>query len=98
VPSRYAAALAGTLIEEATDPEVVAYLMSASLAFPFDSDWAHIYCVLAVQFVGQHTTIDDELRRELGADRGLSDYQEHLLRGLRRDIARARGRHAKARK
>jgi len=107
-PSRIAAALAGTLIEAATDPEVVAYLMSASLTMPLGSDWTHIYCVLAVQYMvqcpsederalgmAQHATIDDALRRELGADRGLSDYQELLLRQLRGDIAQARGKHAR---
>ncbi|MBU1880216.1 MAG: hypothetical protein KJ734_14815, partial [Chloroflexi bacterium] len=101
VSSRHAAALAGTLVEAATDPEAVAYLMTASLCFPLDWEWAHIYCVLAVRYMEQHVgaTLDEALltalRLDLGADRGLNGQQEDLLRQLRRDIARSRGKHAK---
>ena len=76
----------------ATDAEAVAYLHTASLEAPLDSDWTSIYLYLAGQEIVQH------LKTKIPADikvLSLSDTQQEELRRLKDWIydtrTRARG-------
>ncbi len=63
----------------ATDVEAAAYLYTASLVAPFDSDWADIYIYLVTQLMPDK--MPDDLRRD-----SINTYQEGLLHDLKRRI------------
>jgi len=65
--------------EEACDLETLIYLYPAALEFPLDGDWAQIYFYLGTKYMGDK--VPPELRVE-----NLSDYEERLLRDLKRWI------------
>jgi len=76
--------------ETGTDAEACAYLYTASLEAPMDSDWTQIYLYVAGKTVSRNrgTQIPDDIR--VGS---LSDYQIGLLRGLKSWIYEQRIRH-----
>ena len=79
-------------IEIATDAEACAYLMTASLAFPPDHDWAQIYLYVA-------TVCGRREGKEIPGDvavEELTEYQDGLLLDLKRWIFRQQWRHFKA--
>lgn len=64
-----------------TDAEACAYLYTAGLTAPLDSDWADIYLYIATRVYEKHK------KTEMPSDiavRKLSDYQEGDLRRLKR--------------
>lgn len=60
----------------ATNVEAAIYLYTASLAFPFDSDWTDIYIYLVTQLMPD---MPGDIRRD-----NLTKYQEGLLYDLKR--------------
>jgi len=77
----------------ATDAEVVAYLMTASLVQPPSRDWANIYLTLATKFLGDKAP--KELRKAHSAP--LEPQQELELDRLRLWI-RKKQKEARSRK
>lgn len=80
--------------EQVGDAEVVAYLMPATMAHPVDSDYVTIYLYLSSKLMIQtkrasKETLPSELKQAL--TKGLTTYQESLLRNLKSKIGRARG-------
>lgn len=68
-------------VEKATDLETMAYLMSASFAFPLDRDWVNIYSYLVHNYVKRWKKQDvpDFLKEH---DK-ISDYEKRLLEDLK---------------
>jgi len=76
----------------ATDAEVCAYLMTASLTFPFDRDWTEIYLYVAGKVCRQHK------QAEIPGDilvESLRDDQMRNLNQLKRWIYERRVRYRK---
>jgi hypothetical protein len=71
----------------ATDAEACAYLYTASLEAPMDSDWTQIYLYVAGKVISRakDTKIPDDIRVD-----SLNDYQIGLLRDLKDWIYRRR--------
>jgi hypothetical protein len=75
-----------------TDAEACAYLYTACLCFPLDSDWANIYFYVTSQVYPRHhdgAQVPEDIRVE-----SLTDYQMSELRRLKNSIynTRIRGR------
>jgi hypothetical protein len=72
-----------------TDAEAMAYLYSASLTAPMDSDWTEIYLYLAGRVITQNrkTEIPPDIKVE-----SLNEYQQNELRSLKRWLYEARTR------
>jgi hypothetical protein len=67
-----------------TDAEVCAYLMTASLAQPIDSDWTQIYLYVANQVYSRHRTKESGVQFPEDIRVGsLSDYQMTELHRLK---------------
>jgi hypothetical protein len=67
-----------------TDAEACAYLYTACLTQPVDSDWAQIYLYVANQVYGRHRTKESGVQfPEDIRVRSLSDYQMAELRRLK---------------
>jgi hypothetical protein len=67
-----------------TDAEVCAYLMTASLAQPIDSDWTQIYLYIANQVYSRHRSKESGVQFPEDIQvKSLSDYQMGELRRLR---------------
>lgn len=68
-------------IEKATDLEAMAYLMSASFAYPLHSDWVNVYSYLVHNYIKKwkKQEIPDFLKEH---DR-ISDYERKLLNDLK---------------
>lgn len=68
-------------IEKATDCEAMAYLMSASFAFPLDKDWVNIYSYLVHNYIKKwkKQEVADFLREH---DK-ISEYEQRLLDDLK---------------
>ena len=66
--------------EMATDAEACAYLFTACLTHPMDSDWIQIYIYLTTKTVARHrkTDIPEDLRVD-----SISDYQNGKLNELK---------------
>ena len=66
--------------EMATDAEACAYLFTACLTHPMDSDWTQIYIYLTTKTVARHrkTDIPEDLRVD-----SISDYQNGKLNELK---------------
>lgn len=73
--------------DRATDAEVVAYLMTASLANPPSRDWAEIYLFLATKFLGKRAP--KQFKKEHSTP--LTDQQERELDKLRLWIRKKQG-------
>ena len=69
-----------TTPEMATDAEACAYLFTACLTAPIDSDWTQIYIYLTTKTVTRHrkTDIPEDLRVD-----SISDYQKRKLDELK---------------
>ena len=74
----------------ATDAEACAYLYTASLEAPMDSDWTQIYLYVAGKVVsrGKDTQITDDIKID-----SLNDYQTGLLKNLKDWIYEQRVKH-----
>jgi len=67
-----------------TDSEACAYLMTASLAQPMDSDWTEIYLYIANQVYSRHRTKESGVQFPEDIQvKSLSDYQMGELRRLK---------------
>ena len=66
-----------------TDAEVCAYLYTASLVAPLDSDWTEIFLYLATKTVSRwrKTEIPEDI-----STKKISDYHQHLLDQFKRRI------------
>ena len=81
--SRFVALLAQE--QMATYPECVAFIMTATLEAPTDSDWTDIYTHVACQVLQDY--FGEDHWEEVRAPRTLSEYQRnYLLNPLRRHI------------
>ena len=76
--------------ETATDAEACAYLYTASLEAPMDSDWTQIYLYVAGEMVSMNREI--QIPEDIGVD-SLNDYQIGLLQGLKDWIYERRVKH-----
>ena len=76
--------------ETATDAEACAYLYTASLEAPIDSDWTQIYLYVAGKVVSKNREI--QIPEDIGVD-SLNDYRMGLLRGLKDWIYERRVKH-----
>ncbi len=76
--------------ETATDAEACAYLYTASLEAPMDSDWTQIYLYVAGKAVskGKDTQIPNDIKVD-----SLNDYQMKLLKDLKDWIYERRVKH-----
>lgn len=85
---------------DVSDAEVTAYLFTASLRAPMQSDFVYIYCYLTaksmVKFGIKSKLLPMDLKKDY--DRGLSNYQKTLLEELRSKIKSARDKHEKKEK
>lgn len=70
-----------------TDAEACAYLMSASLSFPMDHDWAQIYLYVATKEMRGKNK--DNPPADIAVE-SISDYQMRKLKGLKDWIYRQR--------
>jgi len=72
---------------KATDAEVVAHLYTATMARPTGHEWTNIYCYLVCQLMRRCKKASniDQIEKELNV-RPLSDYEQNLLDGLKRDL------------
>lgn len=80
--------------EQVGDAEVVAYLCPASMEAPMDRDYAEIYIYLSSSLmVKTKRSKKEDLPKEFqeALEKGLTDYQNSLLKDLRCKIFRARG-------
>ena len=68
-------------VEKATDSEAMAYLMSASFAFPLDRDWVNIYSYLVNNYVKRWKK--QEVPDFLKEHDKISDYEQRLLEDLK---------------
>lgn len=69
---------------KATDAEVAAYLYTANLARPVSHEMTRIYCHLVCKLMKQRGKGD--FRKEVGADRPLTEYEVHEMDDLKRKI------------
>lgn len=80
--------------EKASDPEIVAYLITRSFEAPMDHDWADIYthicCKVCQDFWGEDSW------EKVHAPRELSDWPQRLLNDLRIFIYEKRRKALKA--
>lgn len=76
--------------EIATDAEACAYLYTASLEAPMDSDWTQIYLYVAGKVVSKNR--DPHMPEDIKVD-SLNDYQMGQLRGLKGWIYERRVKH-----
>lgn len=76
-----------------TDAEVCAYLYTASLTFPLDSDWTQIYLYIANKVYTHHRSKESgvQMPEDIRAEK-ISDYQMGKLRHLKDWIYRQRVR------
>ena len=65
-----------------TDAEACAYLMTASLAQPIDSDWTEIYLYIANQVYSRHRS--KESGAQIPKDIQVKSISDHQMRELRR--------------
>ena len=79
------ATLSGQKIDKATDAEVLAYLMTASLENPLDSDWVDIYSYLARNYLKRKGCV---VPKFLEGEGQLDEYQQRKLVELKRWIKR----------
>ncbi len=78
--------------DEATDAEILCYLMTASLIQPLSSDWTQIFLYQGAQFMPQ-------IRQAVPATpKELSDYQRHELSDLKRKIRDSQIRRRKSKR
>lgn len=68
-------------VEKATDLEAMAYLMSASFAFPLDTDWVNIYSYLVSNYIKKWKK--QEVPDFLKEHDKISDYEQRLLNDLK---------------
>jgi len=81
-------------LEHACDLDVVAYLMTASQAFPFNREWAHIYLHLAGRVMAARgVALPAELQPEVDKPLGLDEEAEldRLRRWIRRRQVKRKG-------
>ena len=78
--------------DEATDAEVLCYLMTASLVQPLSSDWTQIFLYQGAQFMPQVRDAIPNTPKEL------SDYQKSELSDLKRKIRDSQTRRRKSKK
>ena len=76
--------------EIATDAEACAYLYTASLEAPMDSDWTQIYLYVAGKVVSKNRRT--QMPEDIKVD-SLNDYQMGQLRGLKDWIYERRVKH-----
>ena len=70
----------------ATDVEVCAYLMTASLCFPFDHDWTEIYLYVTTKYKGD--LVPEDIRKDT-----LNSDQMRDLECIKRSIWNTRIKH-----
>jgi hypothetical protein len=69
-------------LELATLAEAMVYLATASLSFPFDSEWTKVYLYCCTQVMGDRAPAD--CRQEALSAYERSEFLEPLLRWIRR--------------
>jgi len=68
-------------VEKATDTEVMAYLMSASFAFPLERDWVNIYSYLIHNYIRRWKKQEvPDFMKEYDK---ISEYEKRLLNDLK---------------
>lgn len=87
-----------TFQEQATNEEAMAYIMTASLAFPLNSDWTDIYMYLTRKYLltWKKTKLED-LPDFLQKEITLDDYRTSMLRRLKGWIRKKQIQHIKTR-
>jgi len=68
-------------VEKATDTEAMAYLMSASFAFPLDRDWVNIYSYLVHNYIRRWKK--QEVPDFMKEHDKISEYEKRLLNDLK---------------
>jgi len=68
-------------VEKATNSEAMAYLMSASFAFPLDSDWVNIYSYLVHNYIKRWKK--QEVPDFMKEHDKISEYEKRLLDDLK---------------
>ena len=71
---------------KATDAEVAVYLYTANLARPISHEYTRIYCNLVCKLMEQRGKNIGDIRKEVGADRPLTEYELGELDSLKRKI------------
>lgn len=71
---------------KATDAEVVVYLYTANLARPVSHEYVRIYCDLVCKLMEQRGKNIGDIRKEVDADRPLTEYELGELDSLKRKI------------
>ena len=86
-------------IEEATDAEALAYLMTASYAAPLSHDWQAIYLHLASKYAkSQGLQLPEDLQDIMERYRELEPHQEEELSRLKSWIQRQKDKHYRERR
>lgn len=68
-------------VEKATDTEAMAYLMSASFAFPLERDWVNIYSYLIHNYIKRWKK--QEVPDFMKEHDKISEYEKRLLNDLK---------------
>ena len=71
---------------KATDAEVAAYLYTANLARPIGHEYTRIYCYLVCKLMERRGKDVGATKKEVGADRPLTEYELGELDSLKRQI------------
>jgi len=74
-----------------TDAEAVAYLYTASLTAPIDSDWTQIYLYLTRKVMLQNKKIEGDVPPDIKVE-SINDYQQMELRRFKRWLYETRVR------
>lgn len=87
----------GQFRHQATDEEAMLYLMTTSLAFPLNSDWASIYMYVTRKYTLQWLKVQEpELPDFLKEEIKLDDYRQSMLSRLKAWIRKKQIKHMKA--
>lgn len=87
-----------TFRDQATDEEAMTYIMTASLAFPLNSEWTEIYMYLTRKYLlTWKKTKPEDLPDFLQNEIILDDYKTSMLRGLKSWIRKKQIVHMKSR-
>lgn len=68
--------------EEASVPEIIAYLMTASLEIPLSRDWTRIYLITAREYLKNFMKVDMPVSHFLSEESELADYEMDERRRL----------------
>ncbi len=81
--------------ETATIPEVVAYMITRTYEAPMSREWTNIYLWASAKYMKQSKRKTDEDLKEIAAPSELNEYEQSLLKKLRKWIYEQRRKYVK---